>query len=286
MATLTASFPVKAVVRALGGSRSGFYAHARKATRQRRQQDLVLSQVLGQAFARSRSTYGAPRLQVELRAAGHRCGRARIHRLMRAAQLRVLQKRRFRPRTTDARHPHPCAPNWLAKVPAPSAPGQVWVSDFTYLPTAEGWLFVAFTLDLFSRRCVGYHCSSSMTAELTCTTLARALHRHPPPPGLLHHSDRGVQYACAEFRSALARAGITQSMSRPGNPYDNAVAESFVATLKTECFHGPLPPSHEHARLLLFHYLESFYNPLRRHSALDFLSPLHYEQKYCSPHDS
>jgi transposase InsO family protein len=277
MAALSTTFPIAVLARALAVSRSGFYAHLRKAQRPRRRLDATLRPLLRQAFFRSRSTDGAPRLRQDLRALGHRCGRARLQRLMREEALQPRQKRAFRPRTTDARHPHPCAENWLAKVPAPSAPGQVWVSDFTYLPTAEGWLFLAFTLDLFSRRCVAHHCLTTMTAELTCTTFARALHRFQPPPGLLHHSDRGVQYACADFRAALASAGVTQSMSRTANPYDNAAAESFVATLKAECFHGPIPASREVARLMAFDYLESFYNTHRRHSSLGFLSPLQFE---------
>jgi len=172
----------------------------------------------------------------DLRELGERCGKNRVARLLRAQGLRARQKRRFRPCTTDSRHPHPIAENWLAKVPAPDRPGLVWQSDFASIETAEGWLFLAFTLDGCTRRCVAHHCRADMRGELTTTTLRLALQRQPPPPGLLHHRDRGSQYAAADFARLATACGLTLSMSRTANPYDNALAESFVATLKTECF--------------------------------------------------
>jgi putative transposase len=175
------------------------------------------------------------------------------------------------------------APNWLAKVPSPDRPGQVWQSDITYLPTQEGWLYLSFTLDACSRRCVAHHCGEDLSAELTTTTFAQAIGRQPPPAGLIHHSDRGVQYACAAFRSRRKQQRITPSMSRPGNPYDNALAESFVATLKTECFGDSIPLTKAAARLLVFDYIESFYNRRRRHSALGQRSPLDFEQQMFPP---
>ena len=214
-----------------------------------------------------------------LRALGEPCGKNRVARLMRAQGLRARQKRRFRPRTTDSRHAHPLAPNWLAKVPTPDRPGMVWQSDFTYLATAEGWLFLAFTLDGCTRRCVAHHCRADMRGELTTATLTLAVQRQPPPPGLLHHSDRGVQYAAADFARLAAACGLTLSMSRTANPYDNALAESFVATLKTECFGDALPPTRAAAELMAFDYIETFYNPHRRHSALGYLSPLDFEKQ-------
>jgi transposase InsO family protein len=185
---------------------------------------------------------------------------------MRESGLRPKQKRRFRPRTTDSHHSHPVAENWLAKVPTPDRPCLVWQSDFTYLETAEGWLFLAFTLDACTRRCVAHHCRPDMRAELTATTLALALQRQPPPPGLLHHSDRGVQYAAAGFHDLAAAHGLTLSMSCTANPYDNALAESFVATLKAECFAADIPPSHATAQLM------DFDNRRRRHGSLGDLS--------------
>ena len=225
---------------------------------------------VAESFTRSRGTYGSPRVQADLRARGERCGKNRVARLLRARGQRARQKRRFRPRTTESRHHHPIAENWLAKVPAPDRPGLIWQSDFTYLETGEGWLFLAFTLDACTRRCVAHHCRADMRGELTTATLALAMQRQPPPPGLLHHSDRGVQYAAADFARLAAAHGITLSMSRPASPYDNALAESFVATLKTECFGDSLPPTRAAAELLAFDYLETFYNPHRRHSSLGY----------------
>jgi transposase InsO family protein len=277
MKTLLPDFPILALARALEVSRSGFHAHLHKAARPRRQADAALIALLTQAFAESHQTYGSPRLHHELQAQGQRCGRNRVARLMREASLRPKQKRRFHPQTTDARHSHPIAPNWLARVPTPDRPGMIWQSDITFIPTGEGWLFLAFTLDSCSRRVAGYHCAEEITAELTTTAFQRACVRHPPSPGLLHHSDRGTQYAASLFQAELKAFGVTASMSRSGNPYDNALAESFVATLKTECFGPYVPGTRLEARLLIFHYLEAFYNPKRRHSSLGYRSPAEFE---------
>jgi transposase InsO family protein len=283
MEKLHAQYPLSALADALEVSPSGFFAHRQKPQRPRARRDAELAPLIAQSFARSRATYGSPRVRADLLALGQRCGKNRVARLLRAQGLRARQKRRFTPGTTDSRHPHPPAENWLAKVPAPDRPGQIWQSDFTYIPTAEGWLYLAFTLDGCSRRCVAHHCRADMAAALTITTLQAALRRQPPPPGLLHHSDRGRQYAAEEF-AALARLhGITLSMSRPGNPYDNALAESFVATLKTECFGPSIPPTRAAAELLIFDYIETFYNPHRRHSSLGYRSPVAFEKQMFPP---
>lgn len=273
MEKLHTNYPVGALADALNVSRSGFYAHRQKPTRPRRVRDALLSPLIAQSFARSRRTYGSPRVLCDLRDLGERCGKNRIARLMNAQGLRARQKRRFTPRTTDSRHEHPIAANWLARVPAPDRPGMVWQSDFTYIETAEGWLYLAFTLDGCTRRCVAHHCRADMRGELTTETLALALHRQPPQPGLLHHSDRGSQYAADAFARLAATHGITLSMSRTGNPYDNALAESFVATLKAECFGHSIPPTRAAAELMAFDYIETFYNSRRRHSSLGQLSP-------------
>ena len=247
---------------------------------------------IAQSFTRSRRTYNSPRVLADLRALGQRCGKNRVARLLRALGLRARQKRRLRPRTTDSRHDHPLAANWLAKVPAPDRPGLVWQSDFTCLETGEGWLFLACTLDACpstgsgpcgTRRCVAHHCRPDMRGELTTTTLALALRRQPPPPGLLHHSDRGSQYAAQEFARLAAASGLTRSMSRTANPYDNALAESFVATLKTECFADGLPPTRAAAELQAFDSIETFSNPHRRHSSLGYRSPLDFEKQMFPP---
>ena len=190
------------------------------------------------------------------------------------------QKRRFRPRTTDGRHDHKFAENWLAKLPVPDRPGQVWQSDITYIETAEGWLYLAFTLAGCSRRCVAHHCREDMAVELTITTFRGAVQRQRPLAGLIHHSDRGSQYAAEAFQQSLRAWRVTPSMSRKGNPYDNALAESFVATLKTECFGDSIPPTKAAAKLMVFDYIETFYNPHRRHSALAYRSPLAFEKMF------
>lgn len=279
MEALHLQYPVGALADALEVSQSGFHAHRHKTQRPRRQRDAVLRPLIAESFARSRETYGALRVRADLRDLGERCGKNRIGRLMREQHLCPAQKRRFRPMTTDSRHPHRIAENWLAKVPAPERPGMVWQSDFTYIETGEGWLCLAFTLDGCTRRCVAHHCRADMSAELATATFTLAVQRQPPPPGLLHHSDRGVQYAAEAFAQLTAAWGVTRSMSRTGNPYDNALAESFVATLKTECLAGEIPPSRAVAKLMIFDYIETFYNPHRRHSALGYRSPLQFEKQ-------
>ena len=280
MDSLAREHALSAVAEALEVSASGYHAHGVKPRRPRRQQDAELRQVLATCFAASRQTYGSPRLVHDLRERGFRCGKNRVNRLMRETGLRPRQKRRFRPQTTDSRDTKKPAPNWLAEVPAPDRPGRIWQSDFTYIPTGEGWLYLAFTLDAFSRRCVAHHCREDMAVELVTTTLGQALARATPPPGLIHHSDRGSQYAADAFQAQLRTLRITPSMSRRGNPYDNALAESFVATLKAEGFPHGIPPTKSAARLLVFDYIETFYNSRRRHSSLGFLSPTAFEARF------
>lgn len=216
-------------------------------------------------------------MRLDLRDQGHRCGKNRIARLMREQRLRPKQKRRFRPKTTDSQHDQPIARNWLARVPTPDRPGQVWQSDITYIPTGEGWLYLAFTLDACSRRCVAHHCREDLAAALTIATFDRAVAAARPLAGLIHHSDRGCQYAADAFQKRLRAWHVTPSMSRTANPYDNALAESFVATLKTECFGDSIPATKAAARLLIFDYIETFYNRRRRHSALGYRSPIDFE---------
>jgi len=279
-------FPLDALADALEVSPSGFEAHRQKPLRPRAQEDEQLRSMIAEAFAQSHANYGSPRIQHDLRALGHRCGKNRISRLMREQGLRPKQKRRFRPMTTQSSHRLPPAENWLAKVPAPDRPGQIWQSDITYIETAEGWLYLAFTLDACSRRCVAYHSGEDLSAELVLTTFHRAVRTRRPLAGLIHHSDRGVQYASAAFQRRLASWSITASMSRKGNPYDNALAESFVATLKTECFGDFIPSSKAVARLSIFQYIDGFYNTRRRHSALDYRSPLQFEKQMFPPNQN
>jgi putative transposase len=197
---------------------------------------------------------------------------------MRRVGLRVRQKRRFVPRTTQSGHNQPIAPNWLAKVPAPGRPDQVWVVDITYIPTGQGWIYLAVVLDACSRKVVGWAMRASLETSLVTEALSRAQKERRPAPGLLHHSDRGIQYASSAYRALLANLKITPSMSRAGNPYDNALAESFMATFKTECFEQ-MPASYPEAKLRVFDYIETFYNPKRLHSALGSQSPVEFENQ-------
>lgn len=275
-------FRVDELCATLSVSRSGFYDHHhRKPLRFRRQEDLVVADEVFQAFQVGRQTYGTPRLQQALRGNGRYCGRRRIGRLMREQNLRPRQKRRFIPRTTDSTHGRKPAPQRLLEMPPPTAPQQVWVTDITYIPTREGWLYLAAEIDLFSRRVVGWACADNMETPLVINALDRAVAQASGRlTGLIHHSDQGSQYASRDFKCALGDLSIDQSMSRRGNCYDNAFAESFWATLKTECFNNIFPETRAAAISMIFDYIETFYNPVRIHSALGFLSPVAFEKQF------
>ena len=270
---------IQLLCRTLGVSRAGFYAHRHKSERPRREQDRKLAEKIGPIFQQSRHTYGSPRIQSALGRAGQRCGKNRVARLMRQQGLRARQKRRFRPPTTQSQHRLPVAENWLAQVPAPAGPNQIWVGDITYLPTGEGWLYLAVVLDVYSRKVVGWQTGDSLESSLVTEALKQAWQRRAPAPGLLHHSDRGVQYASSARWALLATYHITASMSRQGNCYDNAMAESFFATLKTEAFTAALPSTKTETKRQLFEYIEAFYNTRRLHSALGYKSPMDFENQ-------
>lgn len=233
---------------------------------------------------RSRGTYGSPRVHAELRAEDHSVSRKRVERLMRELGLQARTRRRHRV-TTDSEHSNPVAPNLLARQFAADEPNVAWVTDITYVWTDEGWLYVAAILDLFSRRVVGWAVSERITRELTLEALDMALVHRRPPAGLLHHSDRGCQYASHDYRAALEKRGFVCSMSRKGNCWDNAVAESFFATLKVELVYRSRFATRDAAKRALFEYIETFYNRRRRHSALGYLSPIDFEtqQRQQSP---
>lgn len=272
-------YPVRTLCQALAVSPSGYYdwyqrqlhpgPHARA--------DEHLRAQLVRLHQQSRATYGSPRLQHALAKEGARHGRNRIARLMRQAHLVGRQKARYRPRTTDSRHDQPIAPNHLAQASAPSAPNQVWVADITYIATAEGWLYLAAILDLFSRRVVGWAVSQRLDTTLVLAAWQRACQHRAPPPGLLCHSDRGVQYASTAYRHALAQWRVRPSMSGKGCCYDNAAMESFWSTLKLELIYRRSFQTRQDAQTALFDYLEIFYNRQRLHSALDYQSPLAFE---------
>jgi transposase InsO family protein len=264
-------------------ARSGYYAWQTGGPSARQAADTALLADIQAIHAQHQERYGAPRIGHELQQRGQRHGTKRIARLMRADGLRGRCARRYVPRTTDSDHDQPIAPNRLAQAPAPSGPNQIWVSDFTYVKTEEGWLYVAVILDLWSRRVVGWNASASLAAALVLVALRMAVQHRRPGPGLLHHSDRGVQYACADHRALLRAHQIEPSMSRAGNPYDNAAMESFMATYKRECValaeeRGGYA-THAVATNDFFAFAESYYNRERSHSALGYQSPVDFENQ-------
>lgn len=264
----------------LGVSRSGFYRWRRQPQSPRRQQDAQLAQLIAAAFRRGRGNYGAPRITRELRAQGVPISQRRCARLMRELGLKARKRHARKPRTTDSRHGRPVPDNRLALQPAPTGPDQQWVTDITYLRTLEGWLYLAVILDRWSRRVVGWACALTLHVGLVLTALFRAIDQRRPPPGLLHHSDRGSQYVDDDYVKALAAHGIDRSMSRRGQCRDNAFAESFFSSFKTETgIEEIVPATRRDAELITFDYIETFYNPTRRHSSLDYLSPVAFETK-------
>ena len=273
-----ATFPVTVLCQTLGVSRTGFYAAQARPAARRGRDDAKLAVEITAIHAESRQRYGSPRIHAELRERGCRTSRKRVARLMREQGLAARRRRRFRV-TTDSHHPFPIAANVLARQFAASSPDTAWVTDITYIPTGEGWLYLAVILDLFSRLVVGWAMSERITRQLALDALGMALARRRPPQGLLHHSDRGSQYASTEYQHQLARHGIVGSMSRRGDCWDNAVAESFFATLKVELVHEATWGTRPEAGGALFEYIEGFYNGQRRHSSLGYLSPLAFERR-------
>ena len=260
-------------------SPSGYYdwQKRRAAPGPRELENQALAKQIEAIHIQSRQTYGSPRIVDALRKQGCHHGRNRIARLMKAGSLCGRQQGRYRVRTTDSNHPEPIAPNRLAQAPKATAPNQLWVADITYIETQEGWLYLAAILDLYSRKIVGWAMSERIDTLLVLKALAMALlHRHPPA-NLLLHSDRGVQYASADYRRALSQAGLLASMSRNGNCYDNATMESFWSTLKLELVYRRDFATRCQARTEIFDYIESFYNRQRTHSALGYHSPVDFE---------
>jgi len=272
--------PIRMLCDLLGVSPSGYYRSRQQPPSPRQREDAILTAKITKAHQASRGTYGVPRIIEDLRAEGTRTSKRRCARLMRAEGLRGKKKHCRRPRTTDSRHTQPIAANLIAQRPAPTGPNQSWLTDITYLQTAEGWLYLAAILDLWSRRIVGWACGSTLHASLVLAALHDALKRRCPSDGLLHHSDRGSQYVDDDYIQTLAAAGIVRSMSRAGNCYDNATMESFWSTLKTDTgLDESIPTSRQNTKLAVFDYIETFYNPTRRHSSLGYLSPVAFENQ-------
>ena len=271
-----AEYPVCLMCRVLVVSRGGFYAWLERAPSRRAQTDARLRVAIRAIHAESRRSYGSPRIHRELRAQGQRHGRKRIARLMRVEGLRAKRSRRYRV-TTRRDATHPAAPNTLGRQFAVREVNRVWAGDVTACWTEEGWLYLAALLDLGSRRVVGWATSGTVDQTLTQRALRRALVQRQPAAGLLHHSDRGTPYTAAEYQAALRAAHVVVSMSRPGDCWDNAVLESFFATLKTELVHEARWATRAEATAALATYIEGWYNRRRRHSTLDYLSPAEYE---------
>lgn len=273
--------PVRTLCACLEVSASGYYdwlkRQASPGPRALENQTLVAA--ISRIHARSRQTYGSPRITHELRKQGRAHGRNRIARLMKQSCLQGRQKGRYRVQTTDSNHDKPIAPNRLAQAPKATAPNQLWVADITYVQTQEGWLYLAGILDLYSRKIVGWAMGERIDTSLVLKALAMARRHRQPPASLLFHSDRGVQYASGDYRQALRAAGCLASMSRKGNCYDNATMESFWSTLKLELVYRRHFATRAQARTEIFDYIETFYNRQRSHSALNYLSPVDFELK-------
>ncbi len=272
-------FPISLMCAVLGVSRSGFYAAQQRGPKQHEHADQRLRVEIRAIHRASKRRYGSPRVHEELKAQGIRCGRKRVARLMREDGLQAKRRKRFRT-TTNSAHTYPVADNLLARrfaVEKIEGVDQVWIGDITYGPKREGWLYLAVVLDLASRLVVGWAMKNTLAASLATDALTMALWRRRPSAELLHHSDRGVQYAAAEYQALLAEHGITCSMSRTGNCWDNAVAESFFATLEWELIDESDWHTHQEAKGALFEYLEIWYNQQRRHSTLGYKSPAEYE---------
>ena len=275
-------FPLSLMCRLLKVSRSGYYAAAGRAPSARARQRESLRQVIAALYEASRGTYGSPRIYQELRNGERPCGRNLIARLMRESGLRARWRRRARPLTTDSQHGYGVVNNLLGRrfgVKETGGINNAWCADITYIRTAEGWLYLAVLLDLGSRMVVGWAMRESLESSLSIDALRMALARRKITPGLLHHSDRGVQYAATDYRELLRKHKIVPSMSRRANCYDNAVPESFFATLKGELLDRFKWQTRVAVRTAIFEYIEVWYNRLRRHSALGYLSPVQYEHQ-------
>jgi putative transposase len=268
---------IPTLCRILGVSRSGYYAWRNRLPSERVRFDAVLSEKIEAIHRNSRATYGAPRVHAELTALGIRCGRKRVARLMRQAKLRgSLRGRRMK--TTYRMALRQAAPDLVERNFASEEPDRLWVADITYVRSREGFVYLAFILDVCTRRVVGWSMATHLRTEIVVDALQMAIARRKPAPGLVHHSDRGVQYTSLSFSKRLEDEGLLPSMGRVGSAYDNALAESFVATLKTELLYRNAWPTRQAARTAIFEYIEGFYNTRRRHSALGYLSPAEFEE--------
>lgn len=268
---------VEKMCRVFEVTRSGYYAWRKRPLGNRRQEDERLLKAIKRIYQQHKGRYGSPRVAKQLQAEGIRCGKNLVARLMKANGLQATAKRKFKV-TTDSRHSNPVAPNLLGQDFTATQPNQVWVTDITYVPTLEGWLYLAAVMDLYSRQIVGWAMDHTLTRELVIRALRQAIGRRNPPQGLIHHSDRGCQYASHEYQHLLRKHGFLPSMSRKGDCYDNACMESFFHTLKVELIHRERYRTRSQARLSIFEYTEAYYNRVRLHSTLGYVSPYDYER--------
>lgn len=272
--------PIRTACRVLDVSESGYHAWRTRPKSERALGDEVLAAIISRIHTQSRSTYGAPRVHAELRLAhGIKVGRKRVARLMRRAALAGVSRRRRYRSAAGTRETAP-APDLVLRTFSAATPGALWVADITYVPTAEGFLYLAVVLDVFSRKVAGWAMRRHLGTELVTSALDMALQRQRPGPALIHHSDRGTQYTSFAFGHHLREAGVAASMGRTGDAYDNALCESFFASLECELLDRVRFVSREAARLAVFEWLETWYNPRRRHSAIEYLTPLEYERRY------
>jgi len=273
-------YPLTRLCRVFEVSRSGYHAWRTRKPSARQQANDRLLAAISHLHEGPERCYGSPRLTPELQALGHACSENRVARLMQRHGVRAQRRKRFVPRTTDSDHDQPIAPNRLAERPAPTGPNQVWLQDITYVPTAQGWMYLALVMDLWSRRIVGWAMADHLRSELVLAALEMAVTHRRPLKGLLVHSDRGVQFASTDTRQFLTAQGLVASMSRAGNPYDNAWMESAIGKIKGEVLGETIPADHAAAQQQLFVGIECWYNQRRRHSALGYQSPVAFETQF------
>jgi putative transposase len=270
------TWKVLRICEVLGISRSGYYLWVKERERRQQGQTTFLLVKIKESYEKSRHTYGSRRIAADLRAEGINIGPNKVARIMRDNGIKAKTKRKYKV-TTNSRHSLPIAPNLLKNRPKADKPNKIWVADITYIWTREGWIYLSSILDTFARRIVAWELSPRLTKDFVVSTIKKAYTQRKPAPGLIFHSDRGSQYASYEVRSLLIQEGISQSMSSTGNCYDNATAESFFHTLKTELVYFEQYQSRKEAELSIFDYIETFYNRKRRHSSLDYMSPEQFE---------
>lgn len=276
---MSKEYPIRELCAVLEVTRSGYYAWRSGEQTAREASNRLWIERIRRVYEDNKGRYGSPRVTEELRREGHVCNRKRVERLMRQYGLKALSSRKRRVCTTNSDHNQPVAPNLLLGRAAPTRTDEVWVADITYVPTAQGWLFLAAVMDLYSRQILGWSVWESLHAGGAVQALQRALAKRRPAKGLIHHSDRGIQYACQDYRQKLRMAGLVPSMSRKGNCYDNAAMEAFWSTLKREAMAQSQAWSKDRVRRILFEYIEGTYNRSRLHSSLGYRSPVDFENQ-------